>query len=939
MKRRFTQKVKKVPTCAADSFEALLKLYLRKHPVGGAATPLDTNNRRARTSAAMIGLAISMGAAGFLLPKHGEEAMAIEPIASEPTLPNPPAAPEASVSLAPAAEPEVVASPKPSAPVQPEANEEAKLAQQPVVEHQVQKGETLWELSKTYEVQPEAIATSNQIKPSGVLSVGQKLKIPAVNGVVHEVKPGDTVETLSESYGVEPTQLQASAPVLELGQLKTGESVTVPGNVNALLKARQDAALNRLKKHGNRLNDSLAELRSEESSDNSKELATAPTEEASDTDAATPVTLPTAVLKSTEPLAIPQPVATALASPVIIPVPTPEMVATPIVTPKAARQQESSVEPLATPQPVATALASPVVIPVPTPEMAASPTVSPQAARQQEPSLAIPAPTPEMAASPTVSPQAARQQEPSLAIPVPTPEMAASPTVSPQAARQQEPSLVIPVPTPEMAASPTVSPQAARQQEPSLVIPVPTPEMAASPTVSPKPPTLPNLRTAPITSPETAAKPQVPQPVVIEPIGAVSTANVYKVKPGDTLDAIARRYGLSRSELARANTLRNPNLLSINQPLNIPQAPTAGVATPTVALLPGIDPKSNRSASGQEQQGMPAAALAVPTLQDRFKPVVSTERRSQPQSAPPTEREELTAEEAAKPDSPLLADNRLNRSANSQQDLYVEKLKADILRLREEYRQGRQSGQASAPTNIAVPTVSVPAPLNSNSASTSSSRINPEFNPKRHNETLRAEVGERQALQAPQTSVPIEVPPPETTSVATAPAPSGNYNRSLRTPVGETVSPELPSLSAPDMYLPDSPTQFDGYIWPTKGVLTSGYGRRWGRMHKGIDIANAVGTPIVAVAPGIVVSAGWNSGGYGNLVEVQHADGSVTLYAHNSRILVRRGQAVEQGQQISEMGSTGYSTGPHLHFEVHPPGRGAVNPIAYLPSRSRRSQR
>jgi murein DD-endopeptidase MepM/ murein hydrolase activator NlpD len=831
LKRRFTQKVKKVPTCAADSFEALLKLYLRKHPVGGAATPLDTNNRRARTSAAMIGLAISMGAAGFLLPKHGEEAMAIEPIATEPTLPNPPAAPEASVSLAPATESEVVASPKPSAPVQPEANEEAKLAQQPVVEHQVQKGETLWELSKTYEVQPEAIATSNQIKPSGVLSVGQKLKIPAVNGVVHEVKPGDTVETLSESYGVEPTQLQASAPVLELGQLKTGESVTVPGNVNALLKARQDAALNRLKKHGNRLNDSLAELRSEESSDNSKELATAPTEEASDTDAATPVTLPTAVLKSTEPLAIPQPVATALASPVIIPVPTPEMVATPIVTPKAARQQESSVEPLATPQPVATALASPVVIPVP------------------------------------------------------------------------------------------------------------TPEMAASPTVSPKPPTLPNLRTAPITSPETAAKPQVPQPVVIEPIGAVSTANVYKVKPGDTLDAIARRYGLSRSELARANTLRNPNLLSINQPLNIPQAPTAGVATPTVALLPGIDPNSNRSASGQEQRGMPAAALAVPTLQDRFKPVVSTERRSQPQSAPPTEREELTAEEAAKPDSPLLADNRLNRSANSQQDLYVEKLKADILRLREEYRQGRQSGQASAPTNIAVPTVSVPAPLNSNSASTSSSRINPEFNPKRHNETLRAEVGERQALQAPQTSVPIEVPPPETTSVATAPAPSGNYNRSLRTPVGETVSPELPSLSAPDMYLPDSPTQFDGYIWPTKGVLTSGYGRRWGRMHKGIDIANAVGTPIVAVAPGIVVSAGWNSGGYGNLVEVQHADGSVTLYAHNSRILVRRGQAVEQGQQISEMGSTGYSTGPHLHFEVHPPGRGAVNPIAYLPSRSRRSQR
>jgi murein DD-endopeptidase MepM/ murein hydrolase activator NlpD len=130
----------------------------------------------------------------------------------------------------------------------------------------------------------------------------------------------------------------------------------------------------------------------------------------------------------------------------------------------------------------------------------------------------------------------------------------------------------------------------------------------------------------------------------------------------------------------------------------------------------------------------------------------------------------------------------------------------------------------------------------------------------------------------------------------------------------------------------ENPTQFNGYIWPAKGVLTSGYGWRWGRMHKGIDIAAPIGTPIVAAAPGVVVSAGWNSGGYGNLVELQHPDGSVTLYAHNNRILVRRGQEVAQGQQISEMGSTGRSTGPHLHFEVHPNGRGAVNPIALLPT-------
>jgi murein DD-endopeptidase MepM/ murein hydrolase activator NlpD len=167
--------------------------------------------------------------------------------------------------------------------------------------------------------------------------------------------------------------------------------------------------------------------------------------------------------------------------------------------------------------------------------------------------------------------------------------------------------------------------------------------------------------------------------------------------------------------------------------------------------------------------------------------------------------------------------------------------------------------------------------------------------------------------------------------VTIAPTAPRQYNDMVSPPVGETVGPELPPLSVPDDYLPDAPMKFTGYIWPAKGVLTSGYGWRWGRMHKGVDIAAPIGTPIAAAAAGEVISAGWNSGGYGNLVKIKHPDGSVTLYAHNSRILVRSGQMVEQGDLIALMGSTGYSTGPHLHFEIHPPGQGAVNPIAYLP--------
>jgi murein DD-endopeptidase MepM/ murein hydrolase activator NlpD len=158
-----------------------------------------------------------------------------------------------------------------------------------------------------------------------------------------------------------------------------------------------------------------------------------------------------------------------------------------------------------------------------------------------------------------------------------------------------------------------------------------------------------------------------------------------------------------------------------------------------------------------------------------------------------------------------------------------------------------------------------------------------------------------------------------------------NYNESLRIPVGATVEPEIPGLPSPNQHLPETTPLYGGYIWPAKGVLTSGYGRRWGKMHRGIDIAGPIGTPIVAAADGEVIAAGWNSGGYGNLVKVRHQDGNITLYAHNNRILVRRGERVAQGQQLAEMGSTGFSTGPHLHFELHPQGGKAVNPIAYLP--------
>ncbi|MBD2770840.1 peptidoglycan DD-metalloendopeptidase family protein [Iningainema tapete] len=409
----------------------------------------------------------------------------------------------------------------------------------------------------------------------------------------------------------------------------------------------------------------------------------------------------------------------------------------------------------------------------------------------------------------------------------------------------------------------------------------------------------------------------------------------------ETQAVTASSYG-TVSELIKANSQGNPQL-----PSSQTQIPATATRVGTVTQMP-LTSNSNvvtpsatvdiNNTSTKTEHSSVSVSTPIST-NTQFKPVTEpTAAANAPTLAttpevshgiggdspiPPALTQQLVAQQGATVKKTKLKNQRLRS------------LQAEIERLREKYRT-QQSGSSSgnvvvsegiqrndeainnSSVTIPVPSlnnqpvpISVPKPMYEYSKPSSRSRTN----------------------QNTEEPINPEYLPNRTT--VTIPARNVDASQSLSTMRGTPVAPDLPPLAAVDRYLPrpiDETTASTGsYIWPAKGVLTSGYGWRWGRMHKGIDIAGPTGTPIYAAADGVVEKAGWNSGGYGNLVDIRHPDGSLTRYGHNSKVMVQVGQQVRQGETIAAMGSTGFSTGPHSHFEIHPSGQGAVNPIALLP--------
>ncbi|HEY9815953.1 MAG TPA: peptidoglycan DD-metalloendopeptidase family protein [Candidatus Obscuribacterales bacterium] len=404
----------------------------------------------------------------------------------------------------------------------------------------------------------------------------------------------------------------------------------------------------------------------------------------------------------------------------------------------------------------------------------------------------------------------------------------------------------------------------------------------------------------------------------------------HEVAPGDTIASLARAYNVTPDILVTENRISNPNFILVGQVLTIPAPSSTSVtlseepvsliaAAPTTPVFSNPSNLSSplsvndnfqldlgqpqRSSSNSLQLDLPAALPGSEAL-------IVADEQAETIAAVPSE-----TEMAAQP-------MQFSIPPTEQSPSYLDQLLSDVVSLREQSLGGQNSTIVSTPSIQAEDVASEPAaPDELTLAARSTSLDSPEFQ--------LEPVTTEQSPRVPETSEASE-PAPEPDLVAVAPLGAENYSPLIEPITGRMVSPELPPLSGSDRYLPSGTEVFNGYIWPSTGTLTSGYGWRWGRMHRGIDIAAPVGTPIVAAAPGVVEFSGWNSGGYGNMVEIRHADGSMTRYAHNNRNLVQSGQSVEQGQQIAEMGSTGYSTGPHVHFEVHLPSEGTVNPMAYL---------
>jgi murein DD-endopeptidase MepM/ murein hydrolase activator NlpD len=427
-----------------------------------------------------------------------------------------------------------------------------------------------------------------------------------------------------------------------------------------------------------------------------------------------------------------------------------------------------------------------------------------------------------------------------------------------------------------------VSKPSITKPKPNVIAAKPKPNVIAAkpnvkPTVSSKPSTTatkPSVKPT-ISSKPTTTKPVVSsQPVVVQPTKPVVTATKPSVKP--TIS--------SKPTTTKPVVSSQPVVVQPTKPVVTATKPVVTATKPTVAAKPVMPtkPQASNTRVIAPPPNLPTATGRTVTIQPLTIQAAKPVPKPQNVAATPTKPSALPPIQtvtAPKPTAP-----------------------------------------AATPTNVArQPTAVKPSPV---------IPVKPDSMPSTlgFNEPLELLVSEDSSLIDPALESPFfDATAPE--SKPTAPSDLAPEDIEIIIPDNQSAASVKPT--------PNSPTfsRSEKLLWPLSGTMTSRFGwrsLRGNRYHTGIDLAAPTGTRVYAALSGTVEFAGWNRQGYGYLVIIRGWDNRRYYYGHNSRLQVKKGQWVRQGQVISRVGSTGFSTGPHLHFEIRV-GNSARNPLAYLP--------
>jgi murein DD-endopeptidase MepM/ murein hydrolase activator NlpD len=735
-------------------------------------------------------------------------------------------------------------------------------------------------LTQVYQVDAAAIAASNNISANTELQPGAKLVIPPVNGLVHKVKPGDTLEAISSYYNVPKNEIIKFTSLTSGDFLAIDQPLVIPGNVSTLMQVKEGHVKRQLMAEKERLMQRLQEL------EGKKAIATLASTNSKSNVAENSISK--------------QPKYTSYR------VQNGDTIET--IARRYGITQKSIIEANKLENPQWLELNQELKLP----QERNLPATQTIASSNEKPIKQIPSPVATLSETTRVS-STSREVEPvrvTAATPMVLPKetvtkIAAANRVSPWDGLMQltgsEASNNLPVaPAQEQSASLQTKPTALQTSLPVANEPAVKVAVALFPFA-------PEQLLGELGGSNNKKTPALSPTALNLPARSISTPSI----PAATA---AEQYSSSRSIPIEANSsqpVAEPKIQfspRIAAALSVPQIPTALIKEQRVSLGNAPVETVNQPAAEPIAKPAPVAAISTPTIPSSRAIEQGNTNNLEPISA--------ISQPASEPNVQIPA-----RLAASLAPKVPASASVD-----------QQAAIVTQPNQVAL----LPEP-EARMTSLEVKRLESEV------DQLNAKVRDaeiKEAARRAEEARKLEAAKIAAANLNASPNPDRNFDSSrsaIANPGDRSgISPQLPQLTA-SAYLPDVQDYglSTGFIWPADGVFTSGYGWRWGRIHAGIDIAAPIGTPILAAASGVIEYSQWNDGGYGNMIDIRHADGTITRYAHLNELYVKEGQTVGQGQIIGAMGSTGFSTGPHLHFEIRPNGGSPIDPMAFLASAKR----